>query len=225
MRRPFEMLAVAVLLMSQWVVPANASPILQLEQSGFAPLQIVDNQPGDSDPRIGFVQFSGSYGSTEFVRFSVRSEPTGGGGGLPELDLNGGFSSGLTGGRLTVWAADDNYNFGTTPAIAFGSAFGSSTFAFAAFTVQSWVNPANLIGLSPAPGVVPGGSAIVFGPPDLIIQRRGFPEFFCPDGCPLTDTVDVSLTGPFSMFHRVIVSNTTDVAGSFAVKHGRGPRS
>jgi PEP-CTERM motif len=80
-------------------------------------------------------------------------------------------------------------------------------------SVQSWVNPANLIGLSPAPGVVPAGSAIVFGPPGPTFTStgRGF-------GFPVvTDTVDVSLTGPFSLFHRVIVDNTTDRNNIFGV--------
>jgi hypothetical protein len=71
MRRTFEVFAVAVLLMSQWAVPAHASPILQLEQPGFAALQIFDNQPGDSDPDR-FVTFSGTYGSVEVVRLSAR---------------------------------------------------------------------------------------------------------------------------------------------------------
>jgi hypothetical protein len=210
MRRTFEIFAVAVLLMSQWAVPAHAGPILQLEQAGFAPLQILDNQPGDIDPRIGFVTFSGTYGSFELVSLSARSEPTAGGGGLPELQLNGGFFTGIAydGVPLTLWAADNNYNLGATPATAFGTATGAAEAGLIA--IQSWVNPANLIGLSPSPGVVPAGSAIVFGPPGPTFGRNSF--------FPVTDTVDVSLTGPFSIFHRAILNlGGGDVGGTFAV--------
>jgi hypothetical protein len=208
MRRTFEIFAVAVLLMLQWVVPAHASPILQLEQAGFAPLQISDNQPGDIDPRIGFVMFSGTYGNFEQVSLSARSEPTAGG-GLPELNLTGGFFTGIGGGGvpLTLWAADVNYNLGTTPATAFGTAFGAVEAG--SIAIQSWVNPANLIGLSPSPGVVPAGSAIVFGPPGPTFGRNTL--------FPVTDTVDVLLSGPFSIFHRAILNAGPDVGGAFAV--------
>jgi hypothetical protein len=53
----------------------------------------------------------------------------------------------------------------------------------------------------------------VFGPPGPTFTStgRGF-------GFPVvTDTVDVSLTGPFSIFHRVTVDNTSDRNNIFAV--------
>jgi hypothetical protein len=210
MRSTFKIFAVVVLLMPMWGARADAGPLLlQLEQAGFAPRLIVDNQPGDIDPRDGFVTFLGTYGLFEQLTLNASSEPTLGG-GLPELRL-GYQTFGSFGGAdpLTIWLADDDYSLGATPATALGTASGAIEVG-GMVSIQSWVNPNNLIGLSPfSPGVVPAASAIVFGPPGPTIGRRP---------TDVSDTVDLLLTGPFSIFHRTIITVPSEpLAGTFVV--------
>jgi hypothetical protein len=186
-------------LLPLWVTSASAAPlVLQLEQAGFPILRILDNQMGDINPDVGAITFLGSYGTYEFNVTTGTSRPTLGGGG-PELDLNNITLNTASGGQLTMWLSDDDYNLGTTAATAFGTIGGTLT-GMGTVTFQSWVNPNNLIPvvLPPAPavpGVIPPGSAIVFGPPS---------PMFGPGAFSTSDSVDVFLTGPFSIFSRAI---------------------
>jgi hypothetical protein len=78
---------------------ADASFMLQLQESGFATLQITDNGAGDSNPAIGQITFLGPYGDYALNVDTGTSYPAPGGGtpAKPLVDLSYNASS-STGG-------------------------------------------------------------------------------------------------------------------------------
>lgn len=79
-----------------------------LEQTGFAPLQVIDNGPGDTDPLVGSVVFTGSYGTFEMAVVALVSKPQLGSLTAAQMEFHYSLLS-MAGGTLRITGGDTDF--------------------------------------------------------------------------------------------------------------------
>jgi hypothetical protein len=173
--------------------------MLRLEDGVAPALTVTDGGLGDSNPTAGVISFIGSYGAFDLNVSTALTKPLVGGPFSAEFDLNTLNISSITGGELTITAADTDY---TTPPFVSNPLTMTSdiggTLAGGTVQFQSWANAANLSPLATGTTTIPPGSTTpgVLGP---FVTT------------PYTGTASTTFNrgpGPFSMF----IQGTIDVA-------------
>jgi hypothetical protein len=178
---------------------------------------VTDNGPGDSLPITGFISF---IGDTVFstVRITALSKPiVGGTTDLAQLFLDVQLIQAANPDSIRITLEDTNYTGGPDGPL-FLNANLQGFFGPGSATVQSWVNPANLVpalgpdslvGLLPAIGGTPAGSVAACSP---TVSLTNPPDFLLSKTC----SANFSKGGPYSLFAQATVNLTQSELAAFS---------
>jgi hypothetical protein len=167
------------------LVPLHAaaqSLTIQLQAGAALPVTIQDNGPGDGDPTLGVVQFTGGVGSYTLNVVVGQSKPVLGGPMLANVDL---FVFSLQGGgndTLSIRLSDKDFPGPINTLVTIGSTVGGNTDSPSTTFFQSFLDASNqLFGTTGASVCTPGVQGV--------------------SGSPFSSTAsaDCPLNGPFSL--------------------------
>src|SRR5215470_1789161 len=196
--------------------PVSATMRLRIEDlsnGGDVGAVITDNGPGDINPLVGALTFSGQVGSFLVNVTTGLSKPIVGGSDLGQIDLNSVNVLTSGAGTLRLTLEDTGYLAGPDSTLhVFGTVGGTLTApAGSTITVQSWANGNNLVpDLGPDQGVgaiggTPAGSVAAWTPEadfgSGAFSGSGVGEFNngAGDTFSLFAQITVSFTGPGSV--------------------------
>jgi hypothetical protein len=171
---------------------------------------VTDNGPGDIEPLLGAIVFSGSVpgGFTVNVTTGISKPIIGGVNNFAELDLNSVNVQTAGPGTLRITLEDTGYTGGPDGPLNLVALLGGVLVAPPGSTVtfQSWVNPLDLVpalgpdtfpvAALPALGAIPAGSVAAFG---------GSGITFGPGAYSAAATVDFTKAGPYALFSQTTV--------------------
>jgi hypothetical protein len=181
---------------------------------------ITDNGPGDLNPVIGAVTFSGAIGSNFLVNVStgVTQPLIGGVGDFGQLDLNSVNVATTGAGTLRITLEEQNFVGPLGPLEAIGTVGGTLTAAGSTFAVQAWASGSNAVpafgpdlpvGPIGAIGGIPAGSAAVWAPM-LMFGPGAFSS--------TSSTVfDNGAVQTFSLFTQVVIAFSAPGSVSFDI--------
>ena len=132
-----SLLATALLVTSSLVASAN----LQLRLSdGINTVVVADQGPGDANPLVGVVTYTGPVGNVWIITSSaVVSKPVIGSAGAPQIDLKSTVIS-SDGGTISVEATDTDF----TASGDFVASLGGTTEADGLVSFATWVDAGNM---------------------------------------------------------------------------------
>ena len=208
--------------------PAQAQFRLRVEDVGQGVGTIITDQgPGDINPVVGAITFSGPVGTNFIVNVTtgISMPPVPGGIGYAELDLNSVnvASAGAGTLRITLVQGDDptapgtgGYTTGPVGTLGLLATIGGTLTAPAGstLTAQSWANPTNAViplGLDQAVGPIGAIGPVPAG------SVSAFPPFVTGPGAFSATGVAAFTrgTGPYSLFSQVTVSFSGSGSVSF----------
>jgi hypothetical protein len=96
--------------------PAHASFIMRFAEAGFTTMDVVDNGPGDLNPAVGNIIFSGTYGTYSIAAITGTSNRTTGGPiAMLQITTLAAQTVGPSSPPLTVTLGDTGFAFPSTP--------------------------------------------------------------------------------------------------------------
>jgi SdrD B-like domain len=192
--------SLAVESLEERLVLSTPTLALNLSEPGFAPLTIVDNGLGDTNPSQGILTFAGSYGDFSLQFSTGESKPfLGLAPTMAELDINNlSITSTGASGPLSVSLSDTDFMLNPGSTVVTSSIGGNAT-ANGSVIFQSYVDTSNML----------------FGTSGLTVSTPGLQGPL--QGSPFTGgaTGSVLLTGtPFSI--TTVTTITLPTAGGRA---------
>ncbi len=166
--------------------PAQATLSLRLDDGNGNSVTITDNGPGDEDPTVGSIGFTGSVGFNWFLTTAGgTSKPVSGSDSAPELTLSTlDFSTGA--GTLDIQLSDTD--FVNSPPMAFTNTISGNAGGSLAF--NTWADPGNSLF---------GGNNPITSQGPFIAQSINDSQSVVkdPGGSPYSLTLNASITHTF----------------------------
>ena len=185
---------------------------LRVEDTGTGlGVVITDQGPGDLNPVVGAVTFSGAIGAnfTVNVTTGVSKPLIGGFGDVGQIDLNSVNVATTGAGTLRITLEDTGYVGPLTPLAVVGTVGGTLTAgAGSSILIQSWANGANAVpalgadqpvGPIGAIGGIPAGSTPVWTPPGVLFGPGAFSST-------ASASFDNGAVNTFSLFAQVVIT-------------------
>ncbi len=208
-------LASALVMLPLWNSTARALFILTL-QSGASNVSTTDNGPGDLDPTIGSIVYSGAVGAfSTNITIGYSNSPGDSGGGVLQISSLDARNTSAGQATLTATLQDTGFTQPSSPSLQLASSIAVTDLLSTAgdgFTFQSYADPSN----------AQGGTAVTTG-----LQSFSLPTTSTPISDNNTATpANFPAGGPYSMMNvstiTLSASGELNESGTTTVKTSPG---